>query len=341
MSIPSPRSELPTRVGITAVASVLADSVLSTDALQARVEATSHLTFPANIVRDITGITERRMATELEYPSTFAAQAGALALKRAGLTADDVDLLVFASASQDITEPATAHIVQVALGTTAHCFDVKNACNSFINGIDVARSLMLAGRARTALVVTGETPTRSLKWDVKDFDEAMLSLAGYTFGDAGAAVVLQAVPTGGILDIDTETHSEFWEVGGIWGGGSRHPRSIEHTYFSGDGSALRGVFEKVGNEIFTRLWERGFGWDDFSRVLVHQVTVPYIERFCAVTGAPADKIEITVDLLGNLASASLPLQLDHIFADLAPGEKVLLVGLGGGISLMTMVWEKA
>src|SRR5262249_50413353 len=157
----------------------------------------------------------------------------------------ELDLLLFASASRDMAEPATAHIVQAALGSRAHCLDVTNACNSFINGIDVARSLMLTGRAARALVVTGETPTRAMRWQVDDRAQLWDGLAGFTFGDAGAAVVLQPVASGGIIDVDTETDSTHWGIGGIPGGGSRHPRSVEHTYFTGDGQALRGVFEKL------------------------------------------------------------------------------------------------
>jgi 3-oxoacyl-[acyl-carrier-protein] synthase-3 len=100
------------------------------------------------------------------------------------------------------------------------------------------------------------------------------------------------------------------EIGGVFGGGSRHPRGDEHTYFSGDGRALRTVFEKVGGEVVDDCLERtGLGWDDFRHVLVHQVTVPYVERFLEVTGCPEGKLVRTVETLGNLASASLGVQL--------------------------------
>lgn len=127
------------------------------------------------------------MAAAGEYASDLAIDAGRQVLEQAGLDVLDVDLLLFASATRDMAEPATAHVVQAALGGRAHALDVTNACNSFLNGIDLARSMILAGRARRALVVTGETPTRSMRPRLAGMRQARQAFAGYTFGDAGAA----------------------------------------------------------------------------------------------------------------------------------------------------------
>jgi acyl-CoA:acyl-CoA alkyltransferase len=189
-------------------------------------------------------------------------------------------------------------------------------------------------------VVTGETPTRAMRPRLDGMAQARTALAGYTFGDAGAAVLIEPVPSGGIVDVDAETHSEHWSIGGIFGGGSRHPRGDEHTYFTGDGHRLRGVFEKIGTGLLERVNHRcGLTFDDYARVLVHQVTMPYLERFVEVTGVPRDRLEITVPELGNLASATLGVQLARVRPSLSAGDRVLLIGMGGGVSLMTMVWE--
>nr|BFD88130.1 ketoacyl-ACP synthase III [Streptomyces sp. Xyl84] len=330
------------RVGITGVASCLPEAEVTSRELQERVTAACGITMPARMLERVTGIVARRTARPDEYASTLALRAARTALERAGTGPYDIDLLVFASATRDVAEPATAHIVQAALGSRAHALDVTNACNSFVNGIDTARAMILAGRARRALVVTGETPSRAVRYAPVGPGQLRDGFAGYTFGDAGAAVVLEAVERGGILDVDTETHSEHWAVGGIFGGGSRHPRGDEHTYFRGDGAELREVFEKVGTSVLDRTRQRtGLDWDDFRHVLVHQVTVPYLERFVELTGLPRDRLVVTVPALGNMASATLGVQLDLVHAGLRAGDRVLFVGLGGGVSIMTMVWEKA
>jgi 3-oxoacyl-[acyl-carrier-protein] synthase-3 len=329
-------------VGITAARAFLPERAVSSDEMQDRISGAYRLGVPPGTLERRTGITRRRIAGDGEYASTLAIGAARQALAAAGLGADDFDLLIFASASRDVAEPATAHIVQAELGSRAHALDVTNACNSFINGIDVARSLLLAGRGRRALVVTGETPTRAVRWQPASVAQLMRGFAGYTFGDAGAAVIVEPVASGGILDIDTETHSEHWDVGGVFGGGSRHPRDLEKTYFEGDGHALREAFEKIGVSILDRVRDRtGMAVQDYAKVLVHQVTLPYLERFMELTGVPAASLEVTVTELGNVASATLGVQLARVFAGLDPGDRVLLIGLGGGVSVMTMIWEKS
>ena len=328
------------RIGITAVGSHLPARRLTSQQLQDEITAGTRLALPERMLEKATGIRTRRFAADGEYASTLATGAARRALAARGLDPRDIDLLLFASAPRDICEPATAHIVQTELGTRAHALDVSNACNSFLNGIDLARAMILAGRAGRALVVTGETPSRAMRRDPADAAALRDGFAGYTFGDAGAAVVVEPVERGGILDTATVTASEHWQAGGIPGGGSRHPRGDEYSYFRGGGKELRGIFERIGPAALADLTHRtGLTWDDYARVLVHQVTVPYLERFVELTGAPADRLVLTVPELGNVASATIGIQLDLVKAQLKPGEKVLMIGLGGGVSLMTMVWE--
>lgn len=334
---------VPLRVGITAAAHVLPPTVLTTADLQARVEAASGFALPAGLLERLTGIRERHVVVEGEqWASSLAIDAARLALDHAGRDPEEVDLLLFASASRDFVEPATAHVVNHALGMRAHCLDVTNACNSFVNGLDLARAMIETGRATTALVVTGEAPSLSTRWAVKDVHDAAHHFAGYTFGDAGAAVVVEPVATGGFGRTETETHSEHWEVGGLFGGGTRWPRDLDKTYFTGAGRELKRVFEKIGPAIVdSTLAHAGLGVDDLAAVFVHQVTAPYVDRFCEVTGVPRELLDVTVDTHGNVASATLPLQLSRQWDRLAPGDTALFLGLGGGVSVMSTLWTKS
>jgi 3-oxoacyl-[acyl-carrier-protein] synthase-3 len=169
------------------------------------------------------------------------------------------------------------------------------------------------------------------------------SFAGYTFGDAGAAVVVEEVPSGGITHVNSVTHSEYWDVGGISGGGSRHPRGDdEYTYFRCENTKLQKIFEQNTPKLLKSMFiDAGMNWADFRYVLAHQVTLPYVLRFAELTGAPMDKLVLTIPELGNVASATLGVQLDRIHSRLVPGDRICLIGIGGGISVMIMVWEKS
>lgn len=328
-------------VGITGVAYALPAREMATEELQRTVAAASGLALPPRMFEQATGIRRRRIAADGEYASDLAIDAATKVLADTGTDPHDLDLLLFASATRDMAEPATAHVVQAALGSRAHALDVTNACNSFLNGIDLARAMVLAGRAGRVLVVTGETPTRVMRPTLRSINQARDAFAGYTFGDAGAAVVVESVASGGIFDVDTETLSQHWTVGGIPGGGSRHPRGEEYTYFTGDGRALRNVFEKMGTAILDRVQYRtGLDWTGYARVLVHQVTQPYLDRFVEVTGVPVDKLDVTVASHGNMASATLGVQLARVWPSLRSDDRVLFVGLGGGVSVMTMAWQR-
>ncbi|MBU6213058.1 MAG: hypothetical protein KGP01_01195 [Actinomycetales bacterium] len=348
------------RVTFLGTGSYLPSARLTTNEVRQRIIDAGGVSLPRGFLRKMTGIESRPVRADNEYASTLATNAARAAMRSAGIGAEAVDLLIFASASRDMIEPATAHAVQEMLGTSAHCFDMTNACNSFLNGIDVAAAMIETGRASLAVVCVGETPSQSTRWDLRSREELVDHFAGLTFGDAGAAVVLGCAPSegdeaseaanspavpsnrgAGLLYRTAEARSEHWQVGGIFGGGSRHPREPEWTYFRGDGRALREAFEVNGDAILRRtLRDTGTTYDDYARILVHQVTTGYLDHFVEVTGIPADRLVRTVDRYGNLAAATIGIQLDEAMRDLTPGDLVLLIGLGGGISLTTMVWRR-
>lgn len=336
-----PASRLPDRVRIAGVASYLPPGGRTSAEVEAMVAASSpDISFPRGVLEAMTGVQSRRVADEGVDASDLAAAAGRQVLEKTGTPAGAVDLLVFASASQDMLEPATANMVQEKIGTSAPVFDVKNACNSFLCGLQTAEALIRTGSATRALVTTGEIPSRSIKWGVSGRHDLKLSFPGYTLGDAGAAALLVASDDErGIFHRSFQTASRHWELATIAGGGSAHPRGDDHTYFRSDGMALRAAFDGLGPGLLHRaLEETGTTFEDYRRILVHQVALPSVRHLLKVTGIPVQRVEMTLPMFGNIASATLPVgfAVAEAAGRIQPGDNVLMVGLASGISLGVM-----
>lgn len=330
------------RVRLAAVAAALPAAVRSSDEVEARIAAGGGGFRPRRgSVAHMSGIRSRRVADDGVQCSDLAVEAARSALAQAGMHVHDVDLLVFAAAGQDLIEPATANIVQHKLGTTGQAFDVKNACNSFLTGLQLAESMILSGACETALVTSGEVCSRVIDWRVGSFQQYRLGFPSYTMGDAGAAAVLCRSPDDrGIFYRKFVTVASHWQLATIGAGGSMNPRGAEHTYLAVDGPRLKQAFIDLAPHVLPAMMkEAGMQFTDFARILVHQATVPYLDEMLAATGIPADRVECTVDELGNMASASLPVAYARAAARgaIAPGDRVLWLGLASGISVGVMM----
>ncbi|MFE0465236.1 3-oxoacyl-ACP synthase III family protein [Kitasatospora sp. NPDC058965] len=331
------------RAVLAAVATYLPEESLTSREVEQRIAAHGPYRPRPGLIEAVTGIAARYVAPADWQASDLAAAAARKLLAGAGLTAGDLDLLVFASASQDMVEPATAHILGAKLGTRCPVFDVKNACNSLLNGLQVAEALIAAGQYRRVLVCTGELPSRAVRWAVRDRGQFVESFPGYTLSDSGAAVLLEAGtgpaedPDGpGIFHRSFGADSSAWEVGTLPGGGTAHPRDLEATYFRMDGARLHAAFEALGPGLLHQaLAAHGLSWADFAVVAVHQVTVPLLEAFLRGTGLDARPLVPVLREHGNLASASLPFQLARALEQgrCGPGDRIALIGLAGGVSL--------
>jgi acyl-CoA:acyl-CoA alkyltransferase len=299
---------------------------------------------PEGLVARLSGVTARHLMPDDWQASDLAVAAAGKLLAETGTPVRDVDLLMFASASQDLCEPATAHIVAAKLGATCPVLDVKNACNSVLNAVELADALIAAGRYRRILVACGEAPSRAIRWRVSGLGQYLTAFAGYTLSDAGAALLFTAGPAGagdaGVLGCAFAADSRAWSVGTLPGGGSAHPRDLERTYFEVDGAGLRKAFEALGPELPLETLRRlGLRWEDCAVVAVHQVSLDYLEVLRSRLGIPADRLVVTLPEHGNVASASLPLQLVRAREEgrCGPGDLVALVGLAGGVSIGTAV----
>jgi 3-oxoacyl-[acyl-carrier-protein] synthase-3 len=335
---PAALGRLPTHVRLVAAGEFLPGPAVSSAEVEERIAAASpRLKLRRGLLRGLTGIETRHYLPDGMQASDLGVEAARRALRSAGLAPHDVDVVLWGSASQDLVEPATAHIVAAKLGLKCHAFDVKNACNSFLSAMQVATSLLGRGQYRRALVVTGETPSRAIRWAVDDSRGFLAAAVGYTMGDAGAAAVLRYDASAeGVFYQDFRACSEHWSLATLPGGGSMHPRGEEWTYFRGDGSALREAFVAVGPAIIDdALRSTGTERGDYARVFCHQVTVPFLDDFCTVASIPRDKLVPTIAEVGNVASATVPLQLARALkaGAVRAGDQVMLAGLGAGLSL--------
>jgi 3-oxoacyl-[acyl-carrier-protein] synthase III len=295
---------------------------------------------PPGLITRLTGVANRHVMPDDWQASDLAVAAARKLIANAGVAREDVDLLIFASASQDMVEPATGHIVAAKLGLSCPVLDVKNACNSVLNGIELADALVCAGRYARVLIVSGESPSRAVRWRVNGLRQFLASLPGYTLSDAGAALLVSASEVPGVLGSGFTARSDAWSVGTLPAGGSAHPRDPDATYFKMDGARLRTAFESLGPEVLDRtLAGLGLSWPDFAVVGLHQVSLPYLKVLHTRLGIPAERLVVTVGEHGNPASVSLPLQLERALATgrCGPGDLVALVGLAGGISLGIVV----
>lgn len=340
------RAPTPIKVRLASVAAALPSQVRTSAEVEAMIlEASPGFRMRRGTIAAMTGIVARRVAADHEQCSDLAVDAARRAMADAGIGASEIDLLVFAAAGQDLIEPATSHIVQVKLGTTAQVVDVKNACNSFLNGIQVADALIRTGAIRTALVVTGEVCSRAIRWQVRDADEFRTFFPSYTMGDAGAAAVLTAsAGAEGIPYIGFAARSAHWPLATIPAGGSMHPRGDEHAYLRGDGPALKDAFVAHGPTMLRQLLdEAALSLDDFDHIFVHQVGVPYHHEMLEAAGLEPERIECLVPHLGNMASASIPVAHAAAVArgTVRPGDRVMWLGMASGISVGVLVLETA
>ncbi len=302
-------------------------------------DANPGLKLATGLIHRLTGVNSVHERPEGWQTSDLAVAASLQALAE---SPGEPDLLIFASASQDLIEPATSHIVAAKLGFTCPVMDIKNACNSVINAMQVGEALIRAGQYRRVLIASGEQPSHAVRWTVSGPEQFIRSFPGYTMSDGGAAVVLEATddPAVGILDSSFVAVSRHWDIGTLPMGGSMNPREVESTYFDMDGQGLQRAFLELGPEpVLKLLAKNGLDWDDIDLVAIHQVALPYLPPIFERLGVAADKSVITIADHGNLASVTLPLQLIEARERglVAPGSLCLLIGLAGGISLGLMV----
>jgi 3-oxoacyl-[acyl-carrier-protein] synthase-3 len=272
-----------------------------------------------------TGIHERRIGGTT---ASLASEAGADALTRAGLTGADIDNVLVATSTPDMTMPATASLVHEQLGVRGGAFDLNAACSGFVYGLVVAAGLAALGTSRQ-LLIGSETMSRITDWD--DRGTAIL------FADGAGAVVIESVDGAGDLlgyDLaaeDDTTHLLYTEHGG-------YLRMEGREVFR---RAVRSTLESIDRTLD----HAGLSMGDVDLFVPHQANVRIMEAIAERLDYGMDRVAVVLDRTGNTSSASIPLALADAAANdrLRPGHVVLLAGFGAGMTAATAVlrWNGA
>jgi 3-oxoacyl-[acyl-carrier-protein] synthase-3 len=283
-----------------------------------------------------TGIRERRIAGPDETTATLAVTAAAEAIKSAGLTPSEIDLLIIATQSPEQPMPHTGAFVGDRLGLHCGSFDLAAACSGFVYEFVVGASMLATG-CRNVLLVGAETVSRLM--DPADRSTTIL------FGDgAGAAVIAPAQGDEGLISWDLGCDGSAAALLEITAGGSRLPASVETL------KAGQQYMTMAGQEVFRRavravvdsggvtLERAGVTASDVDWFVPHQANVRIIESAAKKLGIPMEKTVVNIERYGNTSSASIPLALFEAVDDgrVKEGDLVLLCGFGAG-----MTWASA
>ena len=310
---------------ITGTGSYLPATVLSNEDIEKRIDTSDEWIFSR------TGIRTRRVAAENETTSDLGAHAAREAMASAGVTPDDIDLIVVATTTPDMVFPSTACIVQRKLGVTrGAALDVQAVCTGFVYALAIADKFVASGQHRRALVIGTEIFSRLLDWS----DRRTCVL----FGDGAGAVVLERSDEPGILS--THLHADGQQgdilcVPGALHGGAVQGRAFVHM----DGQAVFRfavrALEDVCNET---LAHNGLTGADIDWLVPHQANVRIIEATAQKLGIPPERVVMTLEHQGNTSAASVPLALDSAVRDgrIQRGNLVMLEAVGGG-----MTWGSA
>ena len=313
----------------------LPDRILTNAALEARPELD---TSNAWIVRR-TGIRERRLVPNDQATSDLATFAAQACLADAGVSADELDLIIVATVTPDMLFPATACLVQRNLAASrAAGFDLLLGCTGFVSALATGAQFIASGALKHVLVIGAETLSRITDWT----DRASCVL----FGDGAGAVLLgPGEPGEGLLSFAMSNNGDAGDLLMLPAGGSRLRVTPEAAAEHLDCIKLKGreVF-RLAVEGIPRVAEdamraAGLEPDDIDLMVMHQANIRIIEAAAERFGFPTEKVVVTIDKHGNTSAASMPLALGELRTQgrLSPGDTVLLVGFGAGFALAAAV----
>jgi 3-oxoacyl-[acyl-carrier-protein] synthase-3 len=281
-------------------------------------------------IQSRSGIERRHFAAEGENTSSMATAAAQAALKDAGLVADDVDAIVLATSTPDLTFPSAATMVQAQLGMTkGFAFDVQAVCAGFVYALANANALIVSGQANRVLVIGAETFSRIMDWT----DRSTCVL----FGDGAGAVLLEAqsgvgdATDRGILATDLNSDGRYRDLlyvdGGVSTGTTGYLRMQGNQVF-------RHAVGKLASTATTAMEKAGVTADDVDWIVPHQANIRIIQGTAKKLDLPMEQVVVTVQDHGNTSAASIPLAMSvgRARGQIKDGDLVVTEAIGGGLA---------
>ncbi|MXQ07086.1 beta-ketoacyl-ACP synthase III [Alphaproteobacteria bacterium GH1-50] len=282
-----------------------------------------------------TGIERRHFAAEGQTTSDMAAEAARRALDMAGLEPSDIDAIIVATSTADLTFPSAATMVQDRIGMTGgFAFDVQAVCAGFVFALANANALIVSGQAKRVIVIGAETFSRILDWE----DRTTCVL----FGDGAGALILEAQEGGGttadrgILSTDLNSDGRHRDILYVDGGVST--QSTGHLRMQGK-EVFRHAVEKLAETAHAALDKAGLGADDVDWIVPHQANLRIIKSTASKMGVGMDRVVVTVQDHGNTSAASIPLALSVGVerGQIKEGDLVVTEAIGGGLAWGSVV----
>lgn len=277
------------------------------------------------------GIKERRIASDTEFTSDLAWKAGEKAIENAGLSKDDIDLIIVATATPDRLAPSTACIVQDKLKAyNAVAFDISAVCSGFLYGTSVASQYVASGVYDNVLVIGADTFSKITDWTRRD---------AVFFGDgAGAAVISHSNVNGGFLAYRLYSDGRGKENFTIPGGGSEFPASVKTIedkkhFFQMNGKAVYETATKVLPKAINQvLADTGLSIKDVDLMIPHQPSIKILQKTAEIIGLPFEKVMTNMDKYANTSGGTIPILLDEVnrAGKIKPGDIILFAAVGSG-----------
>ncbi len=285
-----------------------------------------------------TGIKERRISADDEYTTDMAAKAAQAALKNAGMNAEEIDLIMLATVTPDYFTPSCACVVQHKIGAVnAAAFDYNTACSGFVSGLMIAKQFIENGAYKNILIVAADVLSKAT--DYKDRSTCIL------FGDAAGAAVLSASDEPGIIEV---------EMGADGSGGDtltmlayrndeeeieKRVSGRKETIWMAGQSVMKFAVKAMADSSHRVLDKAGLDWSDISLVVPHQANYRIVDSAVKRMGISKDKIYYTLHKYGNTSASCIPVALCEAAEKgiVKKGDKIVLVGFGGGLTYAAAV----